>query len=132
MSECPKKILFLLPYSAVPPRYGGPLRVYNLCLQLSQRYHVAAFAQQAQRSAINGSLAPIVRQVTPTYIEYSSRNPISVLLYALTSLKWNCPSVWQSTVLRLSAPRWLREQIRQADIVHVEQPWQFAWAYQLL
>jgi glycosyltransferase involved in cell wall biosynthesis len=132
MSERPKKILFLLPYSAVPPRYGGPLRVHNLCLQLSRHYQVVAFAQQAQRSAINGGLSPIIQQVTPTYTEHSSRNPLSVLLFALTSLKWHCPPVWQSALLRVSAARWLREQLRQADIVHVEQPWQFAWVHRLL
>jgi glycosyltransferase involved in cell wall biosynthesis len=124
-----KTILFLSPYSVVPPRYGGPLRVYNLCLQLSRHYRVVQFAQQAQRSAVNGSLAPLVQHVTPAYTEYSSRNPVNLLLYALTSLKWNCPPVWQSAVLRASAPDWLREQVRRADIIHVEHPWQFTWVY---
>lgn len=129
MSGHQKTVLFMAPYSVVPPRYGGPLRVYNLCRQLSRHFQVIQFAQQAQRSAINGSMAPVIQQVTPSYVEYSSRSPLSLLLYALTSLKWNCPPVWQSTALRVSESRWLREQLRRADMIHVEHPWQFAWVY---
>jgi glycosyltransferase involved in cell wall biosynthesis len=129
MTQRRPTVLFVSPYSVVPPRYGGPLRVYNLCRQLSRDYHVVQFAQQAQRSTINGSLAPVIQQVTPSYLEWSSRNPLNLLLYSLTSLRWNCPPIWQSAALRVSSPRWLRQQARRADLVHVEHPWQFAWVY---
>lgn len=125
-----KKILFLSPYAVVPPRYGGPLRVYNICYQLAQHYYVSQFAQQAQRQDVSWTTMPLIKQVTPNYIEYSSRNPLSLLLYALTSLKWNCPPIWQQTMLKFFAPQWLKRQIFEADLIHVESPWQFRWAYQ--
>lgn len=124
-----KKVLFVSPYAVVPPRYGGPLRVYNLCLNLSNYYSVKQFAQQVQRSKISGNLSPLIQQVQPNYVEYSSRNLLSLSLYAVTSLKWNCPPVWQSSVLEISNPYWLREQLNWADIIHVEHPWQFSWIY---
>lgn len=125
-----KNILFLSPYAVVPPRYGGPLRVYNLCLNLSHYYNVKQFAQQVQRSNISGNLSPLIQQIQTNYTEYSSRNPLNLFLYAVTSLKWNCPPVWQSAALRFSSPRWLREQLNWADIIHVEHPWQFSWVYE--
>ncbi len=125
-----KNVLFVSPYAVVPPRYGGPLRVYNLCLNLSHYYNVKQFAQQVQRSNISWNFSPLIQQVQPNYTEYSSRNLLSLFLYAVTSLKWNCPPVWQSAVLKISNPYWLREQLNWADIIHVEHPWQFSWIYQ--
>jgi len=124
-----KNVLFVSPYAVVPPRYGGPLRVYNLCLNLSHYYNVKQFAQQVQRSNISLNLSPLIQKIQPNYIEYSSRNPLNLLLYAVTSLKWNCPPVWQSVVLKISNSSWLREQLNWADIIHVEHPWQFSWIY---
>jgi glycosyltransferase involved in cell wall biosynthesis len=125
-----KRLLVLSPYAVFPPQYGGPMRVYNLFHHVSQDYQVTQFSQQVQRDKIKLTLAPEIEQITPSYQEYSSRNPLNLLLYALTSLKWNCPPIWQSKALQLSAPRWLHEQIHLADFVHVESPWQFEWAYQ--
>jgi glycosyltransferase involved in cell wall biosynthesis len=125
-----KKLLVLAPYAVVPPLYSGPIRVYNLCKHLSRDYQVTQFSQQVQRDKIALTLSPVIEQVTPSYREYSSRNPLNLLLFALTSLRWNCPPVWQSKALKLSAPRWLYEQIHLADLVQVESPWQFEWAYQ--
>lgn len=124
-----KNILFVSPYAVVPPRYGGPLRVYNLCLNLSHYYSVKQFAQQVQRSNISWKLSPLIQQIQPNYTEYSSRNLLNLFLYAVTSLKWNCPPVWQSVALKISNPYWLREQLNWADIIHVEHPWQFSWVY---
>jgi glycosyltransferase involved in cell wall biosynthesis len=129
-SAMKEQLLLLCPYTVTPPRYGGPTRVYNLCKQLSRSYQVNQFSQQVQRDKIALTLAPLIQQVTPSYQEYSSRNPLNLLLFALTSLKWNCPPVWQSRALQLTAPRWLHEQIHTADLIQVESPWQFEWAYQ--
>jgi glycosyltransferase involved in cell wall biosynthesis len=125
-----KQLLVLSPYAVMPPRYSGPIRVYNLCKQLSRSYQVTQFSQQVQRDKISLSLSPVIQQINPSYREYSSRNPLNLLLFALTSLRWNCPPVWQSKALQISAPRWLYEQIHLADRVQVESPWQFEWAYQ--
>lgn len=125
-----KRLLVVAPYAVVPPRYGGPLRVYNLCRELSRSFRVAQFAQQVQRRHIAPRLDPVITQVTPTYWEYSSRSPLSVALYALSSIRIGAPPVWQDMALRVAAPAWLRRHIAQADVIHVEHPWQFAWVYQ--
>ena len=125
-----KHILFLSPYAAVPPRYGGPIRVFNLCKQLSLKFDVHQFAQQIQRGNVTLSLKPAIKQVNPHYVEYSCRNPISLALYALTNGYWGVPCVWQSRVLSATAPKWLYRQLQEADIIHVEHPWQFQWVYQ--
>jgi glycosyltransferase involved in cell wall biosynthesis len=126
-------LLVLAPYAVVPPRYGGPLRVYNLCREISRSYEVRQFAQQAQRRQISlYDWRPVMQQVSPRYSEYSSRNPLSVALYALFSLRWSSPPVWQESMLRATAPGWLRRQLQEARVVQVEQPWQFGWAYRQL
>jgi glycosyltransferase involved in cell wall biosynthesis len=122
-------VLVVSPYAVAPPRYGGPLRVYNLCREISQHYRVTQFAQQVQRSNVRRSLRPVIQRITPTYLEYSRRDPLSLALYALTSLRMDAPPVWQSRLLSANAPRWLHDQLRTADLVHVEQPWQFGWVH---
>lgn len=124
-----KTLLTLSPYSVVPPQYGGAVRIYNLCRELSQHYRVMHFAQQVQKEQVKASLAPMVQSVTPTYTEYSSRDPLSILLYGIACTKLKCPPILQSEVLNLRAPSWLREQVQQAAVVNVEHPWQFAWVH---
>jgi glycosyltransferase involved in cell wall biosynthesis len=125
-----KTVLTLSPYSVVPPQYGGAIRIYNLCRELSKHYRVMHFAQQVQKEQVKASLFPVVQSVTPTYTEYSSRDPLSILLYGVACTKLKCPPILQSEVLGMRAPRWLQEQIAQAVVVNVEHPWQFAWAYE--
>ena len=122
-------LLFLSPYSVVPPRYGGPLRVYNLCRQVSRSFTVLEFAQQTQRSNLRPSLKPVETWVTPHYLEYSTRNPANLMLYYLSSIRWLAPPFWQSSVLKYTAPRWLKQQVQHADVIHVEHPWQFEWVH---
>lgn len=123
-----KRLLVLTPYAVIPPNFGGAVRAYNLCRALSRSYLVEQFAQQVARGDVAPTLAPVVRQVTPTYLEYAPRDPLSVLLYGLTSIALRCQPIWNSAALSLTAPRWLRARIAAADIVQVAQPWQFAWA----
>ncbi|MEJ7811822.1 MAG: glycosyltransferase [Gemmatimonadaceae bacterium] len=124
-----KTLLYLSPYSVVPPQYGGPARIYNLCRELSREYRVMHFAQQVHRRNARVSVAPVIQHVTPTYTEYSSRNPLSMVLQRAGSrLRW--PVVWQSAVLGLSSPRWLREQVERASVITVEHPWQFRWVHE--
>lgn len=123
-----RRLLVLTPYAVIPPNFGGAVRAYNLCRALARSYVVEQFAQQVARSDVAPTLAPVVHQVTPTYCEYAPRDPLSVLLYGLTSIALRCQPIWNSAVLGLTAPHWLRARIAAADIVQVVQPWQFAWA----
>lgn len=123
-----RHLLVLTPYAVIPPTFGGAVRAYNLCRALSRTYRVEQFAQQVTRADVAPRLDPVIRQITPNYVEYSARDPLSILLYGLTSIVLNCQPIWNSAALRLTAPPWLRARIAAADIVQVVQPWQFAWA----
>jgi glycosyltransferase involved in cell wall biosynthesis len=122
-----KRLLVVAPFSTVPPRYGGPIRVHNLCREASREFDVSQFAQQAQRGDLSFKFGPVSKVVSPTYREYASRDPVSLALYAGTSLRLGSPPAWQSWRLGNGAPRWLREQVAAADVIHVEHPWQFEW-----
>lgn len=124
-----KRLLLIAPYAVVPPRQGAPVRVYNIALHLARHYRVELFAQQVLRKNIAPSLAPVLNRVTPTLEEYSTRNPLDLLLYAGLFLKLHCPPIWQSGMLRVSAPPWLRAALHRADLIQVETHWQFAWVY---
>jgi glycosyltransferase involved in cell wall biosynthesis len=124
-----RRILVLSPYDVFPARYGGTLRTFHLCRELSRHFEVRQFAQQVQRGAIALTLAPRVERSSATYVQHSSRNPGNIVLFWLTAVVWRAPPVWQSGMLRAAAPRWLRREIESADLVQVEQPWQFAWAH---
>lgn len=122
-----RRLLALTPYSVVPPRYGGPLRVYNLLRQASAEFAVTAFAQQVQRRELSFPVGRAVKQVKPNYAEYASRGWMSYALYGLSNVIIQCPPVWQSWLLHAKSPAWLRNAIRQADVIQVEHPWQFDW-----
>ncbi len=124
-----KKVLCLSPYSVIPPQYGGATRIYNIYSEISSRYQVVHFAQQVTKSNLNFSVSPILQQVTPTYVEYSCRNPLNIFLYGIISSGLKYPFTFHSEVLSLSAPNWLRQQVKEADIINVEHPWQFPWVY---
>jgi glycosyltransferase involved in cell wall biosynthesis len=123
-----RNLLVLTPYAVVPPNFGGAVRAYNLCRALARTYRVEQFAQQVTRENVAPRLDPVVREVAPGYTEYSPRDPLSILLYGLTSIALRCQPIWNSAALSLTAPPWLRRRIAAADIVQVVQPWQFAWA----
>jgi len=76
------------------------------------------------------SLAPVVQQPAPHYVEYASRDPLSTVLYRVTSLGLGCAPVWQSSILPITAPTVLRHRLAAADLVHVEHPWQFRFVHQ--
>jgi glycosyltransferase involved in cell wall biosynthesis len=125
-----QRILVLSPYDVFPARYGGTLRTFHLCRELSRHFEVRQFAQQVQRGHLAATLAPRVERSSATYVQHSSRNPGNIVLFWLTAVVWRAPPVWQSGMLRAAAPRWLRREIESADLVQVEQPWQFAWVHQ--
>ena len=124
-----KTILYLSPYSAFPARYGGAMRINNLCREVSRQYQVMHFAQRVQRDQVAFSLAPVIQQITPNYIEYSSRNPLNTLLYGAACRTLKIPPFLQSEVLGITSPQWLHKQLQTASIVNVEHPWQFLWVY---
>ena len=123
-----RRIAVLCPYSVFPARYGGALRTYHLCRELSRDFDVGQFAQQVQRAQLRPTLSPRIEEIAPGYVQYASRNPLSIGLFTLTSVLWASPPLWQSRVLSAFAPGWLRRAVERADIIQVEQPWQFAWA----
>ncbi|MEB3339124.1 MAG: glycosyltransferase, partial [Leptolyngbyaceae bacterium] len=125
-----KTVLHLTPYSVVTPKYGGAIRVNNLCRELSQQYRVVQFAQQVAKHQITWSLSPMVEEITPTYTEYSSRHPLSLLLYGIACSYLKCPPFLQGKLLDWVAPVWLHQQLQQAAVINVEHPWQFSWVYQ--
>jgi glycosyltransferase involved in cell wall biosynthesis len=122
-------ILHLCPYSSVPALYGTSMRTYNLCLQTSREYEVVVFAQKVQKQHMSWSLAPKIQQVTPTYVEYASQNILATLEYGAMCTLLRCRPMWQSEILQVSAPGWLREQLSKAAIVNVELPWQLPWVH---
>ena len=122
-----KRLLHVAPFSVVPPRYGGPIRVYNLNREAAREFEVDEFAQQAQRADLRFTVRPLVKVVGEHYREYASRDPISIALFAATSLWLECPPFWQSWRLRRGAPAWLRDRVEAADLLVVEHPWQFDW-----
>ncbi len=123
-----KSVLHLSPYAVYPPTYGGPLRTHNICLHLSRHYVVDLFCQQVRRQDAGGRLFPKVQELSPGYVEFCSRNPVSLASYALFA-RLGCPTFVQSDILRLMAPAWLRHSVESASLINVEHPWQFAWVH---
>ena len=122
------RLTVMAPFSCEPPRYGGPLRVAGLCRALREYVDVELFGQQPQRPDISMPPRAVHRQVAAGYETYDGGDLASLGLYYLTNARWGAPPTWNTPLLKLRAPRWLRASVARARVVHVEHPWQFAWA----
>lgn len=120
------------PYSVIPPQYGGSTRIYNIYKEISKYYQVVHFAQQVTKNNLAFTTSPLIQEITPTYAEYSCRNPLNIFLYGVISYYLKYPFTLHSEVLNFSAPRWLYYHLKKADIINVEHPWQFPWIYNQL
>jgi glycosyltransferase involved in cell wall biosynthesis len=123
-------ILHIAPYAVTPPRYGTAMRTYCLCREASHAYDVKLFAQKVQKQDINIRFQPKLSHTAPNFVEYASCHPLTLAAYILFCLKLNAPYTGQSSILNLTAPPWLRQELEKACLVNVEFPWQFPWVYQ--
>lgn len=121
-------VLHLAPYAVFPATYGGALRTHNICNELSGHFKVDLFCQQVGRRDMAWKLSPLIRTLSSTYSEYCSRDPVSLLTYAAAA-RIGCPVFFQSWVLSLAAPSWLKTRLLGASVINVEHPWQFKWVH---
>ena len=119
------RVVIVSPYSVVPPRYGGPLRVFHLARELGREHDVLVLAKQAQRSEVLHGFKPVTRD-GDHFVETAFRDPTSVIAYGISSYLLRCPPFWQSAIAGRSETTRIREVLGSADVVHIEQPWPFA------
>jgi len=120
------RIVVLCPYGVFPPRSGGHRLVHHTSLCLGERHDVFVFAMGLRRSDPL-RLRSFVQRPGDRYVEYRHVTPLTFLSY-LRRRRTGLPPLRASSVLDWTAPRRLRATIAAADVVQVEEPWQFAFA----
>lgn len=108
----------------MPPRYGGPVRVFHLARELGREHDVTVLAKQAQRNEVLRWGEPL-RRDSDGFDEIAFRDFRSIALYGLTSYVFRCPPFWQSSVVGRGEMRVLSESLASADVIEVEHPWGF-------
>ena len=120
------RLVDLCPYGVYPPRSGGHRLVHHTSLCLGARHRVFVFAMGVRR--FEGlRLRSFVQRSGDRYVEYRHVTPLTFLSY-LRRRRTGLPPLRASTELAWTAPAVLRREIAAADIVQVEEPWQFAFA----
>jgi glycosyltransferase involved in cell wall biosynthesis len=111
-------------YPTYPPCNGGAIRVHQLAAACSSAFDVTYYAQSAHPRRL---LVPHRSEISPSYREVQA---IDALSFAadLAGRFIALPQLAQSRTFSIAAPRWLRDAARDAAIITIEQPWQFAWA----
>jgi glycosyltransferase involved in cell wall biosynthesis len=120
------RLVDLCPYGVYPPRSGGHRLVHHTSYSLGARHDILVFAMGLRR--FEGlRVRSFVQRPGNRYVEYRHITPLTYLSY-LRRRRTGLPPLRASSELRLTAPRRLRSAIASADIVQVQQPWQFAFA----
>lgn len=76
-------ILYILPYSPVPPNYGGRLRIYNLLRQMVRRHNVSVIfvgSEDDKKLLINrfeGNLEKVI--ACPPHLSRRMRRPVQLI-----------------------------------------------------
>jgi glycosyltransferase involved in cell wall biosynthesis len=119
------RIVDLCPYGVYPPRSGGHRIVHHTSACLGARHDVFVFAMGLRRG--DGlRFRSFTQRPDDRYTEYRHVTPLTYLSY-LRRRRTGLPPLNASLELQWTAPRALERAIAAADIVQVQQPWQFAY-----
>ena len=118
------RILDVSPRTVFPPRDGAMVRTHHLLRSLS-RHHTVRLFSQPRLSEFWGTSYPREIECSGAYPEYRYTNPLSgALIQALRR-----PHA-SGLALRLTRPTILQKWFEWADVILVEQPWQYAYCRQ--
>jgi len=120
------KIIDLSPYWVCPPNGGGPIRIYNLNKEISKEFEVVQVSFRARMTS-EKNLRGNTLKINDNYSEYQFFN-IPVMLSSYILYKLNLPyDIFQSSILNKF--KYSNEKEFDADIVQIEHPWLFDFAY---
>jgi len=112
-----------------PPREGAAIRSDNLLRYLSRNHEVRQYA--TARTVFRKPTVDVgASSMGPPYECAVNANLVSGLASAVGRRTW-CGNVFAGVDLPISRPKVLRRILEWADVVLVEQPWQFAYCRRL-
>lgn len=121
------KILNLSPYWVCPPNGGGPIRIYNLNKEISNEFEIIQVSSRARITSERNFFKKKVLRINDNYCEYQYSN-FPVLLSSYFLYKLHLPyDILQSSILNKF--RYLNDNKFNGDIVQIEHPWLFDFAY---
>ncbi|MCQ1535094.1 glycosyltransferase family 4 protein [Methanosarcina sp. KYL-1] len=124
----PQKILDIAPFGVFPPTNGGSIRINSLNMRLSKEYDIFLFSQGLRSHEFRLSSKSWVTKINPNYTEYRFINIPSLFFTHLLS-KMTIPPVFFNDILRFINPSSLKDRLETSDLIQVEHPWQFKYAF---
>jgi len=112
-----------------PPRDGAGIRTNNLLRYLSSDHEVRQYAS-ARKLFRKPSVDVCASSTVPLYVCNVNSSLVSGLASAVGSRAWH-GNVFAGVDLPISRPKALSRILEWADVVLVEQPWQFAYCRRL-
>lgn len=121
------KILELSPYWVCPPNGGGPIRIYNLNKEISKEFEIVQVSYRTRLTSERNFFKSNVLKINDNYYEYQYFN-IPILLSSYFLYKLHLPyDILQSSIL--NNYKKLNESKFNCDILQIEHPWLFDFAY---
>jgi glycosyltransferase involved in cell wall biosynthesis len=107
------KILYLTPFSPVPPTYGGAIRSYHLLKQLVRRHEVTVvgFGSKSEREAVKNAYPELKNRVYFLDQPFKRFSRKWVMLYSLLSRH----SYWYNLSMRNDMQRMLYDVLMSYD-----------------
>ena len=126
-------ILDLCPYWCWPTTGGGPVRVYNLNNAVSEFVNIFQFSVRPTLGHRNKNLSSWIGSRmynhTPGYLEFQYFN-IFILGACYLLYRYSLHSdIFLSSLLSITPTRRLLKGFLEADIIQVEHPWLFKYAW---
>ena len=113
-----------------PPKSGGHNRIHSLNLEISKNYKLFLFSQGIRRFELKFPLRSRITEINENYTEYRFVSMSSLAAsYLLVLGKKNIPPIFSGAIIKILNPRILKEKMPNSDLIQIEHPWQFEYAY---
>jgi glycosyltransferase involved in cell wall biosynthesis len=121
-----KSLLCFSVYQIFPPYNGGSNRILSLAKAYSDQFDVSIYGQSLHRLGRSQLI-----ELSGSLREFQDID-VSNFCGTLACRTLRLPQLLEGIALSLSAPGWLKAQVRRADVIVIEQPWQARWVRKLM
>lgn len=118
-----KKIISISHYPILPPTYGGPIRIYNLYVNLLKQYKFQNFSLSLKNPFLKS------RELNKFRVNFFFLPIYSLIALPFWILRFPYGFIFYFDYLLGSIPKDLQRGIVSSDLIIIEEPHLFKWIY---
>jgi len=120
-----KKILTISHYPILPPTYGGPIRIYNLYVNLIKYYKFKNFSLSLKNPFLKS------KSLNTFNVNFFFLPIYSLIAFPFWLMKLSYGFIFSFYKILGKIPENLKKAIYSADLIIIEEPYLFNWIYKI-